>query len=209
MKKLKIYPASLEIRQATMPEGKEFKAVKISRQEAMDFKSSNFRTFEDLLNKYGANNQLGLGELYNGYAVVFYCWGRMEVVAMRGVIRRVDPKTPISCGNYHLAELVRKGLAWECVYPLGEGRFGEGGFNYFWTFRDCTFANDVISKQEQGWPSYEGLNAEAIDKSLKDKIIYALQKDDKVIELTDEEDLVLKHYLGEYSYYKTFFVEVK
>lgn len=209
MKKLRICPSHLEIRMATMPEGKEFKAVKLSPKEAMAFCSSDYRTFEDLLAKYGANNQLNPGELYNGYAVVFYCWGRMEVVAMRGVIRRVDPKTPIACGDYHFAEVVRKGLAWECVYPLGEGRYGQGAFKYVWTFRDCTFARHIVWGKEHGWLGYENLDSEAVDKSLKYKIVAALQREEKIVELNNVENAILMNYLGEYSYYKTFFVEVK
>lgn len=209
MKKLRIFPSCLEIRTAEFPLGKDFLAVKLSSKEAMAFSATDIRTFDDLISRYGANNRLRPGEFYNGYAVVSFWWGHTEVVSMHGIIQRIDPKTVVSGADYKFADAVRKGLAWECVYPLGEGRFGQGCFNYFWNFRDCTFARQIIWGQEHGWTGYENMNPEAIDKSLKDKIVSALQKEEKIVELTDEEDMVLRHYLGENSYYKSFFVEVE
>ena len=209
MKKLRIYPSHLEIRAAEFPLGKDFLAVKLSQKEAMAFTAANIRTFDDLLARYGANNQLRVGEFYNGYLAVFFWWGHTEVVAMRGQIQRIDSKTVIGGTDYKFAEAVRKGLAWECVYPLGEGRFGQGTFNYFWTFRDCTFARHIVWGKEHGWLGYENLDSETVDKSLKDKIVAALQREEKIVELTNVENAILMNYLGIHSYYESFFVEIK
>ncbi len=206
MKKLRIFPLRMEIRTADYPLGKDFYAVKLSPKEAMAFTAVN--TFDDLLSRYGSNNQLRIGEFYNGYIAVFFWWGHTEVVSMRGQIQRIDPAAAAGCLNHSMADAIRRGLAWECLYPLGEGRFCQGAFNYFWTFRDCTFARQIVWGKEHGWTGYGNMKPEAIDKSLKDKIVSALQKEEKIVELTDEEDMVLKHYLGEFSYYKSFFVEV-
>ena len=209
MKKFRIFPSRLEIRRATLPLGIEFQAVKLDPKEAMNFTSEGIGKFEDLISRYGACNQLRVGEFYNGYLAVYFWWGHAEVVSMRGQIRHIDPRTVINGPDYRFRENVRKGLAWECVYPLGEGRFGQGTFDYLWTFRDCTFARLITWGQGHNWPGYEKLDAESVDKSLKDKIVAALQKEEKIVELTDEEDMVLKHYLGECSYYKSFFVEIQ
>ena len=47
-----------------------------------------------------------------------------------------------------------------------------------------------------------------MDERLKHKLISALNGN-KIVELTDEEDLLLRAYLGENSYYKKFFTEIK
>lgn len=209
MKKLRIYPTQLEIRKANLPLGKDFLAVKLSYKEAMAFSAADIRSFDNLITCYGANNQLRPGELYNGYVAVFFWWGHAEVASMRGIIRQIDPRTVINGPDYKFRENVRKGLAWECVYPLGEGRFGQGTFDYFWTFRDCTFARHIVWGKEHGWLGYENLDPEAVDKSLKDKIVAALQREDKIVELTNVENAILMNYLGIHSYYESFFVEVK
>lgn len=209
MKKLEIFPSHLEIREAGLPFGENFCAVKLSPKQAMAFTEVGIRNFADLLERYGANNQLHVGEFYNGYMAAFFWWGHTEVIAMRGQIQRIDPKTPVGCIDYVYERAIRKGLAWECVYPLKDGKLIQGSCKYVWNFRDCTFARHIAWGKDHDWPAYENLDADAIDKSLKDKLVIALQKEEKVVELTDEEDMVLKHYLGECSYYKNFFVEVE
>lgn len=208
MKKLQINPSSLEIRTASMSFGKNFCAVKLSQQEAFAFNSANFHNFDELLASYGANNQLKEGELYNGYIAALSHWGRAEIVVMRGKIRRIDPKTAVGCLNYSLADAIAKGMAWECVYPLEGGKTTSGTFNYVWTFRDCQFARHIIWCKQRGVAGFDELDAYATDKMIKDKIVEALQSEEKIVELSETEEMVLKMYLGT-SYYTRFFCEVE
>ena len=196
MKKIRIFLPNFETSPATIPLG-EFKAVKLSREEAATFSGAEVKTFEDLLEKYGANNQLRPGEYYNGYLAVFYWWRHIEVILMRGKIRRLSPVLD------EIAKLSKKihDLKWECVKAEGE----QGDFNYVWIVNDSCFAKQVLDEQKRGNSDYEALDAAAIDKALKSKIVAALPKEGKTIELTDGENLVLKDYLGEY--YNKFFVE--
>lgn len=208
MKKLRINPSKLEIRTASMSFGKTFCAVKLSQQEAFAFDSAKYHNFDDLLAAYGAHNQLKEGELYNGYIAALSHWGKIEVVVMRGKICKIDPKTAIGCLNYSLAEAISKGMAWECIYPLEDGQTTQGTFNYVWTFRDCQFARHIIWCKQRCNTGFNTLDAYATDKQLKDKIIKALQTEDKIVEIDDTEEMVLKMYLGT-SYYTRFFCEVE
>ncbi len=198
----------LEFRNTEFPFGEDFRAVKLSIQEAMAFSGSNVKTFDDLLTRYGANNKLKVGEYYNGYLAIYFWYGRAEVVKMRGHIQRVDPKTPIGGPDYVYRNAVRKGLVWECILSLEGGKTAQGPCKDVWTFRDCAFANSILRGKKRGQKGYENLDSEVIDKSLKEKLVEALQKEEKSVELTDEENMVLKHYLGE-ERYKRFFVKVE
>ncbi len=206
MKKLKVFPYRLEIRSAEFPAETSFKAVKLSFKEAMDFKDNGqFHSIEDLIAVYGADKVLNANESYDGYIAVVYSWGRANVVRMNGFVTKVDPKYACGCLNSSYAELIRDGRAWEVCFATKTGTT-VGAFQYVWTFRDCCFQSMIVREHEQETRSYKGIDAEVMDKTLKDKLVAALVSSDNVIELTDEEDMVLRHYLG--NYYKQFFAEV-
>ena len=213
MKKMKIFVSALEIRNAQMPVTDEFKAVKLTYKQAMDFQSK-FTSFEELLAEYGASNQLKIGEFYDGYLAV--CGYRFEVVKMYGCIQRIPAHEACGILNYRLAEEIRTGKAWQCVYIAGEITC-QGAFQYVWNFRDCTFGGHInqiknyMAKNPQAYTEeekniYASLDAEKADEQLKNKLVSALLTESKIIELSEAENMVLKHYLGEY--YRRFFAEV-
>lgn len=220
MKKIKIFPSALEIRIAEMPVADEFKAVKLTYDQAMSFQSK-FTSFEELLTEYGIANRLQVGEFYEGYLAVYHWSGHVEVVRMNGLIRKIAPTVANGILNYRFAENIRAGLAWECIYLTEDSSICLGCFNYVWTFRDCRFTYEVSRMKEvvgdkilQRSYSSDDINRivamepEVVDEELKTKLVTALLTDEKIVVLSDDEDMVLKHYLGG-SYYKSFFSEVK
>ena len=220
MKKIRILTSALEIRNAQMPVTDEFKALKLTYAQAMSFQSK-FTSFEELLTEYGISNRLQVGEFYEGYLAVYYWGGHVEVVNMHGQIEKIDPAVASVVWDYRLAENIREGKAWQCVYPMSGGNVGVGAFRYVWTFSDCNFAQDIAWTQRNlnnvvvrnAYPPeviacYDSINAEQMDEQLKSSIIAALLTDERMVMLSDSEIMVLKHYLGE-VYYKAFFCEVE
>lgn len=205
MKTLVIYPTRLSIRRAQIPANEELKMFKVSYEEAMAFKGNKV-TFEELVSRYGVASQLKAGEFYTGYVISFYWWGHAEVVYLNGYLQKIDAKYANVVHDYKLAEQIRKGCAWECRYPTKEGSTN-GQFDYIWTFQDCRFAEDIRYAQEHGG-YFTGIDADAMDGMLKQKLINALTSKEQVITVTEDEDKVLRHYLGSNSYYRQFFVEV-
>lgn len=202
MKKLKIFPSHLEFRNAGFPAVTEFKAVKLSYEQAMSFSQQHLRSFDDLVAVYGADKELKSGESYDGYIAVPHWWGYVEVVKMQGVITKIDPAAARGCLNYDFAKVIREGRAWEVLI---DGKM-PGPFLAVWTFSDCGFASLITQEQKRG--RWQGIDAEEMDEKLKNKLIAALLSN-QIVELTDEEDDVLRSYLGYYSYYKRFFIEMQ
>ena len=83
--KVRIKPLYFDSCNVEMPYG-ELQAVKLSLEQAMQFSRKNVTSFSNLLEKYGKNNRMRAGEYYNGYLVIFYWWGRAELVRMRGLL---------------------------------------------------------------------------------------------------------------------------
>lgn len=220
MKKLRIFASALEIRNAEFPVSNEFNAVKLTYDQAMNF-SDVASSFSELVAKYGEENILNVGELYEGYVAVYYWTGRVDVVKMSGQIQKIAPAIANTVWDYRLAENIRAGKAWECIYPTREGSICMGVFRYVWTFRNCTFAKDIAWTQSklrdvrvrnfyspEAIACYDRINAEAMDAELKGKIIAALLTEERTVVLEDTEDMILKHYLGS-EYYNAFFCEVE
>ena len=220
MKKLKISTSALEIRNADFPVSNDFNAVKLTCSQAMSF-GDEFHSFSELVAKYGENNVLHVGEFYEGYVAVYYWPGRIDVVNVLGQIRKIAPEIANTVCDYRLAENIRAGKAWECVYPTPDGSFCVGAFRYVWTFKACTFARDIVWVQRavndvrvrntyspEAVACYARINAEEMDAELKEKLVAALLTDKKIAFLSDAEAMVLKHYLGE-GYYNAFFCEVE
>lgn len=206
MKKLKVSSSALEIRTAQMPVGTEFNAVKLSYEQAIAFENYN-ASFEELIACHGAASQLKPNEHYEGYIAVPYPWGRVDIVRLDGAVQRINPNE----AKYYLdaakAKLVLEGKCWCVRYQTSDGRTCSGRFNYVWTFKGCHFAKTIVDLQKKGYlPS--DMDANATDKQLKDKLVSALCGN-KIVEVSDNEDFILKVYLGEYSYYKSFFKEVQ
>ena len=207
MKKLRISTSNLEIRVAQMPVTSEFKAVKLSYEQAMAF-DHHVTNFEELIACYGASSQLKVNEHYEGYIAVPYSWGRVDIIHLCGKVQQIDPNAAKYFWNESKkASLVREGKCWYVQWQNTDGTTCPGKFNYVWTFNGCCFAQTIIDLQATGFlPS--DIDAKETDKVLKNKLISALCGN-KIVEVNDNEDLILKIYLGEYSYYKSFFKEVQ
>ena len=205
MKTLRVFPGALKIRRAQMPYVSEFKAVKLTYEQAMAFEA-NVSTFDEIIARYGASKQLQAGEFYVGYIAVLYPWGRADVVYLNGCVQKILPSEAAGCLDYNKAKIIREGKGWTAVYPC-DGKNYPGGFDYVWTFNGCRFAAVVEDMKKAGSLSSD-IDAEEMDERLKHKLVSALNGN-KIVELTDEEDLLLKAYLGEKSYYEEFFTEIK
>ena len=206
MKTLKISSSSLEIRTAQMPVCSEFKAVKLSYEQAMAFENYN-ASFEELIACHGAASQLKPNEHYEGYIAVPYPWGRVDIVHLSGAVQKINPNEAKYYFDADKAKLVREGKCWCVRCQTSDGGTWSGRFNYVWTFNGCQFSSTILDLQKKGYlPS--DMDADATDRLLKDKIISALCGN-KIVEVSNNEDLILKVYLGEYSYYKSFFSEVQ
>ena len=206
MKKLKIYPSALEIRNADLPVVLEIKAVKLTYEQAMTFNEAETYTFAQLLAKYGENQRLQVGEFYDGYVAMTYPWNRAIVAKMLGVLRRVPAEVAKECiYNSTMAANITKGEAWQVVYPRKDGGFSDGAFKYVWSFNGCIFAS-LVERIKKNEGKLYGVDAKELDATLKRKLAAALLTEDKVVELTDDEDLVLRAYAPDY--YRHFFAEV-
>lgn len=205
MKKLKIRSSELAIRRAQMPTVSEFQAVKLTYEQAMDF-DPEISTFDKLVARYGTANQLKVSEAYKGYIAVSYPWLRIDIVYMDGYVKHIDPSDASLYFDYQKAKLIREGRGWTVRYQTDDGHDCPGRFDYIWTFRGCHFASTISDLQKSGYLPAE-MNAEAADKQLKDKLVAALTGN-KIVEVTNDENLVLKAYLGTHSYYKDFFIEL-
>lgn len=205
MKKLKISSYQLEIRHAQMPVGTEFKAVKLTYEQAMSF-DHRVTNFNKLVACYGTASQLKPNEHYDGYIAVPYPWGKVDVVRLDGYIQRINPNEANSCFDPKKAQLIRENKCWTARHKASGGGDYPGRFNYVWTFNGCRFAETIATLKEKGYLPAD-TDISAADKRLKDKLVSALCGD-KIVEVSDNEDLILKVYLGENSYYKSFFTEV-
>ena len=205
MKNLKIFSSSLEIRTAQMPVCSEFKAVKLSYEQAMAF-DHQITNFDELIARYGAANQLKPNEHYEGYIAVPYPWGKVDVIHIVGAVQKIAPDEARYYLDADKAKLIREGKCWQVRYMTSDGDC-PGRFDYVWTFNGCRFSSTISDLQKKGYlPS--DMDADATDKLLKDKLITALCGN-KIVKVSDNEDFILKVYLGKYSYYKSFFSEVQ
>lgn len=207
MKKLKIYPSALEIRNADLPVVSEVKAVKLTYEQAMTFDEAETYTVEQLVAKYGEAQMLKVGEFYDGYVAMHYFWDSVIVAKLLGMICRIPVEDADNCFfNSALAKSIKNGEAWHVVYPLNDGGTCPGAFKYVYGFNGCCFAKITKDlKRQQG--KLAGVDAQQMDATLKKKLVAALLTEDKVVELTDDEDLVLRAYAPDY--YRKFFAVVE
>ena len=197
MKKVRIEPLHLEICRAELPYGKEFQIIKLSQKQAAQFKSKDVTSFDKLMEQYGENNRLRDGEYYNGYVVVFYYWGKAQLVKMRGMLAENFPEA------HH----------WSCIIPTKEssstipgGRVSKDGvFVSIFSFSDCQFLAITDKLKEKGVLLHEIDNV-SVHISLKSKLQKAFISEEHLVELNENENYVLREYFGEY--YSKFFTEV-
>lgn len=197
MKKLKVMVSHLEIHDASLVLGQTIQAVKLSFEQAMNFRD-RFKSFEEMRDFYGSDKVLKEGEPYNGYIAVrnpFYT----EIIAMNGFLEK---KTDAGLwADYYTKSAVEQGHVYCCTYQYATGP-GAGKFRYVWNFGDCRFADWANKLRKLGY--LNGEEPEELSEALKEKLIKGAINDE-ICELTESEHHVLKTYLG--TYYKDFFIE--
>lgn len=205
MEKFKINVSALEIREASLILGKEPRIVKLSFEQAMAF-CCHFSSFEEMLEAYGAKNRLPLDEYYDGYVAVYYSSYRQEVIHMNGMLRRcMYSGAMLMWAPYEIKEAATKGGLYEVLYPLDNGKFIPGLFNYVWTFNDCRFEQWAVYLQKEKLLS-EIVNPYEVEVSLKRKLTQLLVNEEP-LECDPIENLVLFSYAPDY--FSRFFTKVE
>ena len=189
----KIFPGgeyALQIRPADQKIGEKLFAVKLTREQAIAFPFG--MTCEQMMNKYP---HLEEGEQYDGYIAISY-GGKdlfIDVCYLRGALVKV--KTTESWKYIHtLQDAVRDGIYYDVIYTTPRGEKIAGAFQYFWAFNGCKFAKECQEMQKAGMLD-GAINADELDKSLKDKVVKSII-DNAPAELTEDEYRVLRRYLG-------------
>lgn len=200
MKKLKLFPNKLEIRDKSLALGNELRIIKVSFEEAMRF--VNIEDWNTLIKKYGAKNILKEREYYDGYVVV-YEQHITSVVRMNGYLEKESNTAGIIDNS--LIEKIEQGKYYRIVYPCKDGGKAIGRFKYVWTFMDCSFAS-CARDSEFIKRALNGADENEIEARLKEKLVDGLLGN-WVVSLSKEENIVLKGYLG--CYYEKFFVELE
>lgn len=198
--RIKVFPSALEIRPASTIFGTEFKAVKLSFEQAMAF-SSGFYSFDHMLETYGRANILQLGEQYDGYIAVYYSQWQQDVVKIRGVVERFSELEALNLQPSGLRDAALKDAAYKIVYRCQDGKKVCGSALYVWTFGDCRFAELIHALQQQKKISVS-IIPDAMEINLKRKLIQSLIADE-VVEISEDENEVLLKYLGK-AYYMQF-----
>ena len=166
----------------------------------------HFSSFEEMLEAYGAKNRLPLDEYYDGYVAVYYSSYRQEVIHMNGMLRRcMYSGAMLMWAPYEIKEAATKGELYEVLYPLDNGKFIPGLFNYVWTFNDCRFEQWAVYLQKEKLLS-EIVNPYEVEVSLKRKLTQLLVNEEP-LECDPIENLVLFSYAPDY--FSRFFTKVE
>lgn len=195
MRKLEIIIKNLEIYQTFLPYVSELGMVKLTFAEAMTL--SGELSLEQLVAKYGQDRLLKEGEVYDGYLAVPYRRMDMKIIKMRGCVHRI-PESEAEHAEYFMTQVIREGKAWCVINPdnLREGKFVEVR-----TFADCSFLETIL-KLRAGTDDLQDVNPKALNESIKGKLKAAVLCENKIVELTDDEDKVVHFYFMEnYRHY--------
>lgn len=188
MKTLKIFTPGLEIRNQQLVSSVGLKVLKLSQYQMMTLSLEDMEAdFNKLILKFGEHNLLKEGEYYNGYAL-FYNGLIVSTVRMRGRITKVTDSRYAGWDN-QMRQYIRLGY----LYDITD-RTACGLFKYVWSLSSTP------------WENMDGCSIE-VGHSLRQKLADAVNHN-YLITVTDEEDLVLKRYLGKQTYYKDFFNEI-
>ena len=171
---------------ASLNLGKKLYAIKLTREQAIEFKSG-FSSFTAMASKYGWQNKLQEGETYEGYLAVYYSADQQMIVYMSGALYKISPDEEVAIEDL---EAQRKQSLWKVVTGIDE----EGVFDYVFTLGDYH-----IAKLVQDLQVYDGLlvnlNPAELGESIKKKLVAAL-KEESAAELTDAEALAVKAIFG-------------
>ncbi len=186
MKKITPIADEFHMNSASLNLGRKLYALKLTRDQAIDFKSG-FSSFTAMASKYGWKNKLQEGETYEGYLAVYYSADQQMVVYMSGSLYKVSPDEEVAEKDL---EAQRKQSLWKVVAGIDE----EGVFDYVFTLGDYP-----IAKLVQDLQVYDGLlvnlNPAELGESIKKKLVAAL-KEESAAELTDAEALAVKAIFG-------------
>ena len=188
MKTLKIFTPGLEIRNQQLVSSVGLKVLKLSEYQMMTLSTIDMSsTFNQLVVKFGEHNLLKEGEYHDGYAL-FYDGCMVSPVRMRGRISKVTDSRVAGLDN-QMRQYIQLGY----LYDITDGDAG-GLFKYVWSLSSTP------------WEKIDGGNVQ-VGISLRKKFADAVNHK-YLLTVTDEEDLLLKRYLGKQSYYKDFFNEI-
>jgi hypothetical protein len=200
---LKMHVENLKFRKASLVLGKSLKIVKLTPEQAVEFKGG-VNSFTELLQKYGNRNILHEYEHYEGYVAVYYSDWKIDVVYMNGCLEKFNDMASLIWAQSHIREAAQAGAYYRITSPMFNNvRYkSEGIFQLVWNFNFCNF--EAWAKELQRDNRLEAnIDPWDIDASLKEKLQKALVSEKKKLELTDEEYLVLWSYAPDY--YKQFF----
>ncbi len=194
MRKLKIIVKNLESAQTSLPYVSELGMVKLTFAEAMTLDET--LSLEQLVAKYGQDRLLKEGEFYDGYLAVPYRM-YMKIIKMRGCVHRI-PESEAERAEEYLVQTIRAGKAWWIINP---DNLREGKFVKVRTFADCSFLETIL-KLRAGTDDLQDVNPKALNKSIQDKLMATVLSENKIVELTDDEDKVVHFYFMEnYRHY--------
>ena len=195
MRKLKIIVKNLESAQTSLPYVSELGMVKLTFAEAMTLDET--LSLKQLVAKYGQDRLLKEGEVYDGYLAVPYRMD-MKIIKMSGCVHRI-PESEAEHAEEYLVQTIRAGKAWWIINP--DNPLHEGKFVKVKTFADCSFLETIL-KLRAGTDDLQDVNPKALNKSIQDKLMAAVLRENKIVELTDDEDKVVHFYFMEnYRHY--------
>lgn len=187
MKKIMPIAEAFHMHSASLNLGKKLYAIKLTREQAIDFRSG-FSSFTAMASKYGWKNKLEEGESYEGYLAVYYSADQQMIVYMSGALYKVSPDEEVAEKDL---EAQHKQSLWRIVSGIDED---EGTFDYIFTLGDYPIARLIQDLQV-----YDGLlvnlNPATLGESIKRKLIDAL-KNETAAEFSDAEALALKGVFG-------------
>ena len=189
---IKIIESNLAIREASTIFPNGWKAIKITREQAMRFnRDDEVISFDELVEKYGSENIINEGEMYTGY-VVAYSPILNQLLFMCGMVKKAADASDWIFAQYATQQAFQNGTLYEVLYQQKDEKCSSGSLKYVWPFGSTLFEKvTTVEKAE----------------TLKAKLIKGAVSQD-FFEITDEENTILRKYLGS-SYYNKFFIVKK
>ena len=189
---IKIIESNLAIREASTIFPAGWKAIKVTREQAMRFnRDDEVISFDELVEKYGSENIINEGEMYTGY-VVAYSPILNQLLFMCGMVKKAADASDWIFAQYATQQAFQNGTLYEVLYQQKDEKCSSGSLKYVWPFGSTLFEKvTTVEKAE----------------TLKAKLIKGAVSQD-FFEITDEENTILRKYLGS-SYYNKFFIVKK
>ena len=188
MKRIKIIEHNLAIREAStiFPDG--WKAIKLNREQALRFNSDDeVASYAELVEKYGSENIINEGEMYNGYVVV-YSPVLNQLLLLNGMVKKVTTLPDLGFERHCVQQAFQKGTLFEVSYQDGDICCA-GSLKYVWPFGSTLFERITLRDRA------EVLKAKLIEGAISQDFF----------EITDDENKILYQYLGK-GYYDKFFI---